>query len=165
MINVERTAATGPIQRNLFRLLFLSVAGVLAPLTITVAAIAYLWTPDTSISRVNAGPIEDYNLLDMVLFEEGEVFLTRLPDRFLGINQRSTHMRCKVSWDAVSRQFNSPCDGSLFDDRGEVVRGPAPRPLGTHPITVENGELIIEVGEESVRKRDKYDPGQGAEIG
>ena len=165
MLNVERAEGADPIQRNLFRLLFVSVAGVLAPVTIAVAAIAYLWTPDTSLSLVNAGPVEDYNLLDVVLFEEGEFFLTRLPDRFLAINQRSTHMRCKVSWDPQSRQFISPCDGSVFDDKGEVVRGPAPRPLGTHAITVENGELIIEVGDENVRKRDKYDPGQGAEIG
>ena len=165
MLNVGRAAGVDPIQRNLFRLLFVAVAGILAPVTITVAAITYLWTPDTSISRVSAGPVEDYNLLDVVLFEEGEFFLTRLPDRFLAINQRSTHMRCKVSWDAESRQFNSPCDGSVFNDKGEVVRGPAPRPLGTHTITVENGELIIEVGDENVRKRDRYDPGQGAEIG
>lgn len=165
MLSVEPAAGADPIQRNLFRLLFVSVAGVLAPLTITVAAVAFLWTPDTSISQVNAGPVEDYNLLDVVLFEEGEFFLTRLPDRFLAINQRSTHMRCKVAWDAPSRQFISPCDGSIFDDKGEVVRGPAPRPLGTHAITIDNGELIIEVGDENVRKRDKYDPGQGAEIG
>ena len=165
MLNVERAAGGGPIQRNLFRLLFVAVAGILAPVTIAVAGIAYLWTPDASVSRVSAGPVEDYNLLDMVLFEEGEFFLTRLPDRFLAINQRSTHMRCKVSWNAQSRQFISPCDGSVFDDKGEVVRGPAPRPLGTHAITVENGELIIEVGDENVRKRDRYDPGQGAEIG
>ena len=57
MLNVEQTAGTDPIQRNLFRLLFVSVAGVLAPVTIAVAAIAFLWTPQTSVGSVNAGPV------------------------------------------------------------------------------------------------------------
>lgn len=165
MISVGRSAGVDPIQRNLFRILFVAVAGILAPVAIAAAGIAFLWAPDASVSRVSAGPAADYEVGDVVLFDEGEFFLARLPDRFLAINQRSTHMRCKVSWDSESRQFNSPCDGSVFDDKGEVVRGPAPRPLGTHAITVENGELIVAVGDENVRKRDQYDPGQGAEIG
>ena len=162
---MEKTERVDPIRRNLFRFMFVGVAGVLAPAMTAAAGIKFLWRPDASARQINAGKIEDYEVDDMVLFEEGEFFLTRLPERFLAINQRSTHMRCKVAWDPESREFRSSCDGSRFDDKGEVVSGPAPRPLGTHAITVDAGELIVDVGDENVRKRDRYEPGQGASVG
>ena len=164
-MSMDRPVTVDPIRRNLFRLMFVGVAGVIAPAATTAAGIKFLWGRDVSAPQVNAGRIEDYTVGDMVLFEEGEFYMARLPDRFMAINQRSTYMRCKVAWDPESREFASSCDGSRFDDKGEVVRGPAPRPLGTHTITVENGELIVEVGDENVRKRDRYEPGQGASVG
>ena len=145
--------------------MFVGVAAGLVPAATTASAVAFLRKRQASPGTLNAGRIEDYEVGDMVLFEEGEFYLARLPNRFLAINQRSTYMRCKVVWNPKMRQFNSFCDGSKFNDRGEVVLGPAPRPLGTHPITVRAGSLMVAVGDGNVRKRDRYDPGQGAAIG
>ena len=57
---------------------------------------------------------------------------------------------------ASIREFVSACDGSIFDDKGEVIRGPASRPLGTHRIRAEAGELLVLVGDENVLKRDEF---------
>lgn len=53
------------------------------------------------------------------------------------------HLGCGFRWDAPTRQFHCPCHGSVFDETGKVVAGPAPRPLDVLPTKVENGQLLV----------------------
>jgi Rieske Fe-S protein len=40
-----------------------------------------------------------------------------------------THLRCVVSFDQEAREWQCPCHGSRFGIDGDVVKGPARRPL------------------------------------
>jgi len=55
-----------------------------------------------------------------------------------------THLGCRFNWDAQAQQFRCPCHGSVFALDGEVLAGPAPRPLDTLPHRIDNGELLVE---------------------
>jgi len=52
------------------------------------------------------------------------------------------HLGCGYRWDESDRKFKCPCHGSVFSVTGQVLAGPAPRPLDVLPSTVENGKLL-----------------------
>lgn len=56
-----------------------------------------------------------------------------------------THLGCPVGWDASNKNFNCPCHGSIFDESGKNIAGPAPTPLPTYATKVENGEIFVQV--------------------
>jgi len=54
-----------------------------------------------------------------------------------------THLGCGYRWDAQRKQFHCPCHNSVFSLNGEVLSGPAPRPLDTLPVKIEKGRLFV----------------------
>jgi Rieske Fe-S protein len=56
-----------------------------------------------------------------------------------------THRGCTV--DVAGDHLLCPCHGSMYDRRGQVIRGPAERALRQFPTSLEAGdELVIRTG-------------------
>ena len=54
-----------------------------------------------------------------------------------------THLGCHFDWEASLEQFVCPCHNSHFAITGQVLSGPAPRPLDTLPYRIEEGVLYV----------------------
>lgn len=96
---------------------------------------------------VQAGRVEEFTPGSVSLIKAGRFFLYRLEDgSFLALWQRCTHLGCSVPWVEGEKQFHCPCHGSLYDKKGIILGGPAPRPLDLFPVTIKNGEVFVDTG-------------------
>ena len=81
----------------------------------TIAQVASELEPDEGGILVQAG-----ERLAAFMDSDGELHL---------MSARCTHMGCTVAWNTADHVFECPCHGSRFGPMGEVVNGPAARPL------------------------------------
>ena len=54
-----------------------------------------------------------------------------------------THLGCIVKWDVSKEVLVCPCHAAIFDINGNVISGPAPRPLESFPVQLVRDEVII----------------------
>lgn len=64
-------------------------------------------------------------------------------DRVTVFSPMCTHLGCGYRWEDADRKFKCPCHGSVYDASGQVLDGPAPRPLDVLPSKIEDGKLFV----------------------
>jgi glycine/D-amino acid oxidase-like deaminating enzyme/nitrite reductase/ring-hydroxylating ferredoxin subunit len=52
-------------------------------------------------------------------------------DRVHAVSAVCSHMGCIIGWNETDRTWDCPCHGSRFELSGEVIHGPATKPLGS----------------------------------
>jgi cytochrome b6-f complex iron-sulfur subunit len=78
---------------------------------------------------------------------------------FYALSTVCTHLGCNVDWkpDGIPGHpegvIACPCHGSVFSKTGEVIHGPAPRPLDRFKMHLEEDRLIVDM-EESAGEED-----------
>ena len=98
-------------------------------------------------SEVIAGPADSFPAGSVVQFPDGRFFLVRSHDGgFLALYQRCTHLGCSVTWEADKSRFFCPCHASSFDLHGDVENPPAPKALDTFPVTIVDGQVLVDTG-------------------
>jgi Rieske Fe-S protein len=79
--------------------------------------------------------------------EEISVYvLTENSRDFIAMSNICTHLGCRVRWITDQSQFFCPCHNAVFDNEGNVVSGPPPRPLDRYETKIENNQIFIKVG-------------------
>ena len=63
-------------------------------------------------------------------------------NEFIALSPICTHRGCTVR--KVREGFECPCHGSRYDRHGQVVNGPATRPLTSYPVEFQGAELLIQ---------------------
>lgn len=126
-------------------------------------ALARFLTPRTQPggfgARVVAGRVDEFQPGTVSHVQKGRFFISRLEDGgYLALWHSCTHLGCTVPWREDENRFHCPCHSSIFTAVGEVVSGPAPRPLDIFPIEVVEGNLVVNTGK--TIQRSKFDPSQ-----
>ncbi len=107
---------------------------------------------------VYAGKVDEFLVDSVTRIEPARAYIVRTDQGLLAMWQRCTHLGCAVPWEQARDEFHCPCHGSLFSPVGEVIDGPAPRPLDTFPVLIEKDEVWIDTGKP--QERSSYDPSQ-----
>ena len=90
-------------------------------------------------------------------FNSGKFQLSVLEDGgMLALSVKCTHLGCIIQQD--KNGFVCPCHSSSFDKYGEVLSPPATRALDIFPITIKNGEILVDT--QNPIKRNKFEKSQ-----
>lgn len=139
------------LNRRGFLFLLLAAAGSLCLGVLSRITTRFLHRPvprNSYGTTVPVGPVNELPLADSppALILHGRFWLVHGQDGLVALYNGCTHLECLVSWDMDRQQFLCPCHGSAFTRNGQVLRGPATRPLDRFPVklTGPDGEVIRE---------------------
>ena len=110
-------------------------------------ALRSLWPRGRRVSHHDlvAGPVASFAVgaVDDRLLREHQVLIVRTEEGFLAYSAICTHLGCTLRHAAHARQFRCMCHGSVFAADGQVLRGPAARPMERVRITLSDGLVQI----------------------
>jgi len=123
--------------------------------------IAFLW-PRRKGPRVEtvfiAGKVTDFKVGEVIPFRKERTFIMRTEGGFLAISAICTHLNCIVNWNEMLKTFECPCHGAKFNQNGEVLEGPPPRPLNLYKLQIVAGNVVVDRA--SPIERRKFEPSQ-----
>ena len=125
----------------------LGIAGVGA----TIVTVKYL-SPNVLFeppSRFRVGTPDDFPIDSVTYFQDQKVYIVRNKEGgFYAETAVCTHLGCITNWNPEANEIQCPCHGSRFERDGEVVHGPAPRPLPHFAIQLmPDGTLMVDTQE------------------
>jgi len=159
-------AAEAPTSRRGF-LTWAYLSGLgLVTLQAAIAFLVFFWPRKTGVfgSKVTLGKAGDYPVGSVTYFIEGKFYLVRLPEGFLALYQKCPHLGCVVPWrpdftwdyqgKPVTGLFRCPCHGSTYLKNGQLIYGPAPRPMDLMKISIDpQGRIVVDTGAITLRAK------------
>lgn len=103
-----------------------------------------LYEPSTIFK---AGKPADYtlNTVSEKWLKDYRTWVIRDDHGLYAIWARCTHLGCTPRWFGNERRFRCPCHGSNYNMKGDVIAGPAPRPLFRCKVSVDQeGNLVVD---------------------
>lgn len=94
-------------------------------------------------SLIKIGRLADLPINAFTLLHQAPVFVYRDHEGVRAVSAVCTHLGCTLEKSADG--FQCPCHGSHFDQTGQVLDGPAPRPLCWYKIIVGmDGQIFVD---------------------
>ena len=151
----------GLSRRDLLSIGTLAIGGIIS-IALGIPAVAYIIGPARRRVQeenwIRLGPVSKVEIGTPTLFkarverqvgwiineEEISVYLLTEDGRnFVALSNICTHLGCRVRWISDQRQFFCPCHNAIFNQQGEVVTGPPPRPLDQYEVKVEDEQIFV----------------------
>ncbi len=112
---------------------------------------------------ITAATTDELKVGDVKMLREGKFYLTRVPEGFMALWWKCPHLGCTVPWKdtepamggppddgdlpfAQAGRFHCPCHGSIYNRYGQIIQGPAPRPMDRFPITIQGTKVVVNTG-------------------
>jgi cytochrome b6-f complex iron-sulfur subunit len=67
------------------------------------------------------------------------------PEKLLAVNPKCTHQGCDVKWLAAEKRYECPCHSSSFGAEGEVLNGPATKPLAAYSAKIVGTQVLVKI--------------------
>lgn len=124
-------------------------------------AIAYLFSPAKSASGggwIDVGDMARLGLrapeevtfrktkLDgwKIISEKSTAWVVKLKENeVVAYSPQCTHLGCAYTYDVEKSEFACPCHTSNFSLEGQVLMGPAPRPLDRYLVKIDGSRILL----------------------
>jgi Rieske Fe-S protein len=129
--------------------------------------VVYIFVNLLKTGKINGKQAKLFEAGELSFFENGKVYpfgsghfyLSRLNDGgFLAISTKCTHMGCTVKYYNQPHQFECPCHGSAFNNKGEVLSPPATRALDYFPVIIKEKKVFVDTS--NPQRRNRHDHSQ-----
>jgi len=108
------------------------------------------WVDAGNIAELHPGAPQQISVLRLrvdgwkIRTEKDTAWIVKKGDGTLtAFSPRCTHLGCAYRWQKDADKFVCPCHGSTFSITGEVISGPASRPLDRFQTKVEGSQLWL----------------------
>jgi len=91
--------------------------------------------------RFDIGPPSGFPRGVVTFLPDRRLYVFNGSDGFFAISSVCTHLGCNVKRGGPG--FACPCHGSQFDENGQVVQGPAPKPLAWYSLSLSPHEHLV----------------------
>ena len=160
MSPIEHPPSRETTRRGFFEAAIYGMMGLIS-LMLAVPAAVYLLIPAKAKNRgqwADAGDIAKLapgSPVEMVfrrqrfdgwreVVEKGTAWVVKHDETHVtAFGPNCTHLGCAYHWDAQNKDFLCPCHTSIFTIDGNVVSGPAPRPLDRFETKLDGTRLLI----------------------
>jgi menaquinol-cytochrome c reductase iron-sulfur subunit len=79
-----------------------------------------------------------------IISEKVSAWVVKLSDKqVIAFGPQCPHLGCAYHWVPQKHEFLCPCHTSTFSIDGEVLSGPAPRPLDRYETKIEGDQLLL----------------------
>ncbi len=112
----------------------------------------YIWPPKKLTGLETDGgnkvlniPLSEIevNSSKKIRFAGGTYIVIRTERGVFALSAVCTHLGCLVNWEPDAQEIVCPCHVARFDLNGNVIGGPAPKPLQQIKATIVNGKIEI----------------------
>lgn len=111
---------------------------------------------------INAGAVGDFPQGSVTKVSQGKFYISHVPEGLLALYWVCPHLGCTVPWNDSVRLFICPCHGSTYEPNGQIIAGPAPRPMDLMAIRIEDGRVLVDTGD--ISQRQTWDPAQATPV-
>ncbi len=101
-----------------------------------------LFEPPT---KIPIGRPETIAMGKMLVLPEQKLYVAHTPAGFFAMSAECTHLGCMTRFEEQQKRIVCPCHGSQFDLTGRVTAGPAPQPLPRKHISLQDGQLVVDI--------------------
>ena len=127
----------------------LGVGALTSAVAVSMAAVGRFLVPNVFYEPPQSfkiGNPADFPFGPPTFMADEKIFVFRDRDKgFAVASAVCTHLGCTVAHFSSDLKFHCPCHGSVFGADGNVLHGPAPRPLNWFEVTVaRDGQLNID---------------------
>ena len=99
---------------------------------------------NTGGATFKLGDPATYAACTATYISNGSLYVTNPGDTIFALSQKCPHLGCRVPFCASSGRFECGCHGSVYDLGGEWVQGPAPRGMDRFPVTIQDGQVVVD---------------------